>query len=265
MEASLSALKRFASILAEYHVAQFRAVATSALREASNADRFIQIVFAETGIRIDVITGEREAELTLKGLLASFPYSNFSRPESVFIVDIGGGSSECIAYRDNHVVFMQSVPVGVIKLAAKFLKSDPPSQKDIRDMDTEILSVLSSLHTEIRDAVDQRTQFIGTSGTFSTLASVDLGLTSYSREKLHMHAIPLSRLQDMSRRLISLPLKERKNIPGLEPERADLIIPGLHFTINTMRLLHFSTLRVSEYGILEGVLLEIHEKNISET
>jgi exopolyphosphatase / guanosine-5'-triphosphate,3'-diphosphate pyrophosphatase len=265
MADSLSALRRFASTLAEYRVEQISAVATSALREASNADSFIQRVFAETGIRIDVITGKREAELTLKGLLASFPHSEFGRPESAFIVDLGGGSTECIVYRDTHVVFMQSIPVGVIKLSAQFLKSDPPSQKDIRDMDTEILSVLNKLHAEIRDVVDQRTQFIGTAGTFSTLASIDLGLTSYSREKLHMHGIPLNRLQAMSKRLISLPLKERKKVPGLEPERADLIIPGLHFTINTMRLFHFSSLTVSEHGILEGVLMEIHGKNISET
>jgi len=265
MEDSLAALDEFSSVLAEHHVEQVRAVATSALREASNAGIFLRKAFAETGIRIDVITGRQEAELTLKGVLASFPGSAFESPNAAFIVDIGGGSIECIVYRDHRVVFMQSLPVGVIKLTARFLRSDPPVQKDISEMDSGILSLLKGLRMEMGDSVTQHTKFIGTAGTFSTLASIDLGLGSHARERTHLHTIPLERLQDMSRSLISLPLGERKKVTGLEPERADLIIPGLHFTINTMRVFHFPSCTVSEHGILEGVLREVHEKNIPET
>jgi exopolyphosphatase/guanosine-5'-triphosphate,3'-diphosphate pyrophosphatase len=82
---------------------------------------------------------------------------------------------------------------------------------------------------------------------------------------MHLHRIALARLEDLSGRLLRMPLTERKKVPGLEPDRADLIIPGLQFTINVMRVFGFRELVVSEYGILEGVLLEIHEKSISET
>ncbi|MEW6587026.1 MAG: hypothetical protein AB1442_15635, partial [Nitrospirota bacterium] len=146
-----------------------------------------------------------------------------------------------------------------------FLRSDPPSEKDIADLNSEIISILNSLNARVGRYMSPDTGVVGTAGTFSTLASIDLGLDVYSREKMHMHRIPLSRLEDMSRRLLSLPLAERKKVRGLEPDRADLIIPGLQFTISIMRTFGFQELVVSEYGILEGVLLEIHGKNISET
>lgn len=265
MEASLAVLGEFSALLAGHQVKQIRAVATSALREASNAGVFLRRAYAETGIRIEVISGKEEAALTLKGLLASFPCPEFESPNAAFILDIGGGSTECIIYRDHRVVFMQSLPLGVIKLAARFLGSDPPADKDISDMDSEMRRRLRELARETEHAASPHTKFIGTGGTFSTIACMDLRLDTYAREKIHLHSIPLERLEAMSRRLISLPLEAREKIPGLEPERADLIIPGLHFTINTMQAFGFPLCRVSEHGILEGVLREVHEENISET
>ena len=97
IKASLSALKEFSSVISKYRVRRVMAVATSALREASNSDAFVKRVFDATGISIKVIPGEKEAELTLKGILAAFPASE-SRvlPPSMFILDIGGGSTEWI-------------------------------------------------------------------------------------------------------------------------------------------------------------------------
>ena len=264
IEASIAALKEFSSIISKHGVKRVRAVATSALREASNSEIFIEKVFADTGISIEVISGEKEAELILEGILLSLPESSHLTLHPLFILDMGGGSTEWILYRKERQgdrtrpqVEMGSISVGVIKLAGSFIKTDPVSEADIKNLNDEIVLYVNDLKARIGKHINSDTRFIGTAGTFSTIASVDLGLDTYSRERIHLHSLPLSRLQDMSRRLLSLMLEERKNVRGLEPERADLIIPGLQFTIKVMEFFDFDELTVSDYGLLEGVLFDI--------
>jgi exopolyphosphatase/guanosine-5'-triphosphate,3'-diphosphate pyrophosphatase len=267
MRTSLVVLREFSSILAKYGVECVRAVATSALREASNSDSFVKKVRDNTGIRIEVIPGEKEAELTLKGVLFSLPGISPGQPGSGFIVDMGGGSTEWILYGGDRLD-MGSMPVGVIKLTRKFIKTDPVSRSDIADLDHEITSLLNGLKPRMGQYINDNTCFIGTAGTFTTIASVDLGLDAYSREKIHLHRISLEKLRAMSESLLSLPLEKRKKVKGLEPERADLIIPGLQFTIKVMDFFRLNELTVSDYGLLEGLLAETNEtigKSISET
>jgi exopolyphosphatase/guanosine-5'-triphosphate,3'-diphosphate pyrophosphatase len=269
ISASIEALKEFSSIISRYGVAYVRAVATSALREAYNSDTFIQRVFDDTGILIQVISGEKEAELTLKGILSSLPEPSSSAHQSLLIVDIGGGSTECILYGDRHPIDIVSIPIGVIRLTGDFIKTDPVSEDDVTALNNKIASYLNSLNIRLGQHIKKDTRFIGTAGTFTTIASIDLGLETYSREKIHLHIVPLNRLQDMSKKLLRLPLDERKKVRGLEPGRADLIIPGIQFTIKLMDFFMFNELTISDYGLLEGVLLEllkeINDKNISET
>ncbi len=268
IEASLSVLREFSSLIQRQGVKTVRAIATSALREASNADIFIRRVLADTGIPIEVISGEKEAEFTLKGILSAFPDSSLITCHSSLIIDIGGGSTEWILCEGKNPVDMGSIPIGVIKLHENFIKTDPVSEADISALSREILSSLEILKERTKHHMDKKTCFIGTAGTFTTLASLDLQLETYSREKIHLHRIPFSRLCDMRRRLLAFPLRERKNVVGLEPERADLIIPGIQFTINIMESFTFDELTVSDNGLLEGVLLETQkerdEKSIPE-
>jgi exopolyphosphatase/guanosine-5'-triphosphate,3'-diphosphate pyrophosphatase len=255
MRSSLSVLLEFSSLLAEYGVEHKRAVATSALREAPNSDSFIKEILDRTGIVIEVISGEKEAELTLKGVLLSMPDPGRN---AAFIMDIGGGSTEWIV-KGSDFLDMGSIPVGVIKLTRKFLRTDPVSDADIADLDREITLLLEGLKPRMGHRIDRHTRFMGTAGTFATIASVDLGLESYSGEKIHLHRISLQKLRAMSEHLLSLPLEERKKVRGLEPGRADLIIPGLQFTIKVMDFFGFEELTVSDYGLLEGLLLETKE------
>jgi exopolyphosphatase/guanosine-5'-triphosphate,3'-diphosphate pyrophosphatase len=267
MRASLAVLKEYSSVLRKYGVEHVRVVATSAMREASNSDSFVKEVLDKTGIQIEVIPGEREAELTLKGVLFSFHDICPGRSISGFIVDIGGGSTEWILYGDE-LLEMGSIPVGVIKLTRQFIKTDPVSRSDIADMDSEIVSLLQGLKPRVGNYIHRDMRFIGTAGTFTTIASVDLGLEAYSRDKIHLHRISLEKLRAMSEKLLPLPLEKRKKVEGLDPERADLIIPGLQFTIKVMDFFRFDELTVSDYGLLDGLLSEIKEtvgKSISET
>lgn len=277
MTSSLKALREFSSLIRRHGAGYVRAVGTSALREARNADIFLTRVKEETGIAVEVISGEEEARLTLKGVLHAFlpaetattrstPYSRFERRANhllqgpFLIMDIGGGSTEwiyCEAEDRNSI--MGSLPSGVIKLARKCITSDPVSAQDIEKLNGEIESVLDDLKKAIVHLNRKPAQFVGTGGTFTTLASVDLGLISYSREKIHLHRIPISRLIPMRNIFLLRSLRERKNIQGLEAERADLIIPGVQFTMKMMELFRFRELIISDYGLIEGALLEMRE------
>jgi exopolyphosphatase/guanosine-5'-triphosphate,3'-diphosphate pyrophosphatase len=256
IETSLAVLREFSSIISRYKVKLVKAFATSALREASNSEIFIEKVFKETGIPIEVISGEKEADLTLKGVILSFSDST-SLKQPLFIVDIGGGSTEWILYRDKKTVDRGSIPIGVIKLSESYIKSDPVLEDDIIKIKDKTISLLKDIRNKIGHHLEKHSIFVGTAGTFTTIASIDLCLERYSRKRIHLHKISLERLQEMSKKLLSLPLQERKKIRGLEPERADLIIPGLVFTINVMEFLKFNELTVSDYGLLEGALLEL--------
>jgi exopolyphosphatase/guanosine-5'-triphosphate,3'-diphosphate pyrophosphatase len=251
-------------MISHHKISFVKAVGTSALREASNADVFIDTVFSETGIPIEVISGEREAELTMKGISFSLIGSCFeSRP--LFIMDIGGGSTEWIFSQKNSPFIKGSIPVGVVKLARDYNMSDGPLKPDTSRMQKLFIGFLRDIQKTIGHLQEQ-THFIGTAGTFTTLASIDLALEKYSRDKIHLHTISIIRLKKIYTKLSTLSLRDRKHVRGLEPERADLIIPGLHFTINAMDFFHFKELTVSDYGLLEGVLIELRDsvkKNIS--
>jgi exopolyphosphatase / guanosine-5'-triphosphate,3'-diphosphate pyrophosphatase len=273
MEDSIAVLKEFASAITHYGVKCTKAVGTSALREATNADLFIKKAFGETGIMIEVISGEQEAALTLKGILASLPMAGYGIPESALIVDMGGGSTEWISLRKHHTagtqpaLLMGTIPLGVIRLAQKYVQAGPVSEYDVQQMTAEIDPVLQELKVRTGQT-PKETCLIGTAGTFATIASVDIGLEQYSGEKIHLHTIPLNRLLAIRDKLFSLTLTERETVRGLDPERADLIIPGIQFTISIMKHFNITELIVSDHGLLEGALLsarELYEKGFSET
>lgn len=269
IEASLSVLKEYSSTIKKHGVKSVGAVATGAIREADNSDAFLRKAFYDSGISVEVISGEKEAELIIKGIISYLPEPSPIILHPLLVIDIGGGSTEWILCRDKHPVEMGSFSIGVVKLHENFVKTDPVSKTDISGLNREILSWVKKLQKKTGHYIDSKTHFMGTAGTFTTLAAIDLGLKTYVREKIHLHTIPLNRLLDMRRRLITLTLNERKKVAGLEPGRADLIIPGILFTINIMKIFTFDELIISDYGLLEGVLLETlqkgNEKGIHQT
>lgn len=255
---SLSALKKFSHLISDFGVDSVKAVGTSALREAKNSDEFIDMVLPETGIKINVVSGIEEARLTANGVLHDMPKNNSS-----LILDIGGGSSEWILCKDSTTVMAKTTPIGVVKLFEKYIKSDPPSDKDISELEKELEASVLPIKSEAEKFVNNETLFIGTAGTITTFASIDLELSEYNHEKVQNHIISIQRLTDISKKLISLPLNKRKTIKGLEPARADLIIPGIVFTIKAMQVFGFENIIVSDDGLLEGILLSLAEERLS--
>jgi exopolyphosphatase/guanosine-5'-triphosphate,3'-diphosphate pyrophosphatase len=264
MKESISVLKDFAASLPGYGAAMVRAVGTSALREAGNGAEFVEMAFRETGVRIEVISGAREAELTAKGIL-----QGIAENEDSLIIDIGGGSTEWIIHLGKGALrtpVRGSILLGVVTLFEGFIRTDPPSPQEIEALNREIDSGLVTLAGKVSGEpagegdLPHLRNLIGTGGSITTLAALDLGLKEYDYEKVHMHRISLNRLYALRDMLLSLPLNERKDIDGLEWERADLIIPGILLTIKFMEFFGFGVITVSDHGLLEGLIKEMSDE-----
>ncbi|HAM52291.1 MAG TPA: hypothetical protein DCP92_16950 [Nitrospiraceae bacterium] len=267
MEESVLVLKGFSHAISRYQPSHVKAVGTSALRDAQNSETFISRAYRESGIGIEVISGIREAAITALGVMTGFG----DAPGSSLIIDIGGGSTEWIIQEKTSTepILCATVPVGVVNLSERFIKTDPPSDKDISSLSDEISSSFFSRRWGIPRPAQgdsgggdtaqpvHMVRLIGTGGTITTLASLDLELKTYDHQKVHLHQIPLSRIYRLKDMLLSLPLDKRKHIVGLESGRADLIIPGILLTMRLMEILGFDEILVSDYGLLEGLIKEI--------
>lgn len=257
MRRSVAVLEDFSRSVAEHGVTRVKAVGTSALRDASNSREFRDMVLEKTGIGIEIISGTREAELTVRGILSG--ETEGDAPS--LIVDIGGGSTEWILSRNASSPVCGSLPVGVVNLSEGFIRTDPPSSGDMAAVNREIDAHFKSLKKEIADQAVPVQDFVGTGGTITTLAAIDLGLEEYDPDKVDMHTIPLQRLLRLKDMLVSLPVERRRDIRGLDPERADLIIPGILLTISLMEFFSFPMLTVSDHGLLEGLIREMDDEN----
>ncbi|MCL5023837.1 MAG: Ppx/GppA family phosphatase [Nitrospirae bacterium] len=259
MRKSISALNAFTGSMARHGVTRVKAVGTSALREAKNSGEFIRKAFRATGIRVEVISGTREAELTAKGILMGF-----GKTEGSLILDIGGGSTEWVLSRGNdssRSPVCGTLPLGVVALRERFMRSDPPSADEIALLTEEVDSRLLPLRREVPAPPFAPLALIGTGGTVTTLAGLDLGLKEYDPEKVHRHRMSLTTLLSLRDLLLLLPREKRQSLDGLEPGRADLIIPGILLTIRFMDFFGFPEIAVSDYGLLEALIKEMYDEN----
>ena len=246
MKRALKVLKKFKEKCEEMQVDKIVAIATSAVREAENRKEFLELVEKEAGIKVKVITGEEEAYYTYLGVRYGL------KLEKDFLVfDIGGGSTEYICCHKSGIK-PTSTPLGVVKLTEAFIKSDLPKKEELNTVRREIKAVLSKL--DMKECEGKT--LVGTAGTPTTIAAIDLHLEEYDPEKVHGHKLSLSRIEEIFARLVKMPKRERLLIPGMERGREDLIIAGILITIETMKHFKADTMVVSEWGIREGVIID---------
>lgn len=246
-ERGLSCLKRFAARIGQIGGCHdIRAVATSAVRDACNGAGFVEAVRRETGICLEVIDGIREGALTLKGVLAGLDEPH----DEIVLFDVGGGSTEYTLARMGEAVFIRSLPLGVVRLTEG--KGEPAAMRD------KIRRELAGLQAELdragrlctRDAV-----LIGTAGTATTLAAICLGLREYDHRLVNNAVVSRGQIEAVYERLLPMAPAERLQVPGLEKGREDLIIAGILITLETMEMTGQSCLKVSDYGLLEGLVV----------
>lgn len=232
------------------HADRILIVATSAVREADNGADFAAALQKATGQPVSVISGAEEARLTLRGVMHGLGEG----PGTFVTFDIGGGSTEYVLAREGRVAAAVSLRLGVVPLAERFAFPDGVEWARYATMSAQVRTQLfAELPAAIRAA---GVRLVGTAGTVTTLAALDLGLTAYDPERVHGHRLHRDAVERWRERLGALTVAERGAWPCLEPGRADLIIPGTAIVIETMACLGADTLTVSEYGLREGILLD---------
>jgi exopolyphosphatase/guanosine-5'-triphosphate,3'-diphosphate pyrophosphatase len=229
-------------------------VATSAVREAANGREFAAALERATGERVTVVSGSEEAALTLAGVLAGLDERGGAAPALVF--DIGGGSTEYILARDGTPLEAISLRLGVVDLAERFPFRGPVDWPRYAAMQAEIAGrLVAELPERIREAGPAR--LIGTAGTATTLAALDLGLTAYDPGRVQGHVVTRAGVEALLARLGALTVEERAALPCLEPGRADLIVAGTAIVLATMDLTGARQMTVSDWGLREGILLRL--------
>lgn len=247
MRESIECLRGFKAKAIEFGVNKISAVGTSALREARNSHEFLKMVKEEVGIDIRVISEEEEAFLTIEGIR-----SGFELPDEFIAFDLGGGSTEFIIGRAGSLD-MLSIPMGVLKLS-HLIENYPPSAEIVSGISSEIKRSLLSQGLQNLSSCIRPQILIGTGGTVTTLASLDLALDKYEPERIHGHRLSLSGLKDVLKRLLGLTLGQIRELKGIEKGREDIILAGLLSVIEIMELFSKETLTVSDFGILEGII-----------
>ena len=232
--------------------ADVRIVATSAVREAANGAELVDQIRRLTGREVRVIAGEDEARLTLLGVSTGLP----GLGGSFLLFDIGGGSTEFVLARDGRPAALVSLRLGVVELAERFMGTGAVDPQRYDSMAVEIGARLEAgLGAEIlRHGAPA---LVGSAGTVTTLAALDLGLEFYDPQRVHGHRLTRSAVDALRRRLCAQSLEERAGLPCLEPGRADLIVPGTAICLAAMDRLQFEDVVVSDRGLREGILCEI--------
>ncbi|HET6369720.1 MAG TPA: Ppx/GppA phosphatase family protein [Nitrospiria bacterium] len=258
MGRAIDALRRFRSEMKGLTVERVAVVATSAVREAANRRELIERVRNEIGWNLEVVSGEEEARLSYLGICAGLR----EFPEDALLVDVGGGSTELIRIRGGKVDRCVSLHLGVVHLTERYLTSDPvgPTERErVRQESERVLREgLSGM------SIGTQTDLIGTAGTVTTLAAIDQGMVRYDPERVNGYRLSRDTVEKWLLSLSSLPLAERRKIPVMELGREDVIVAGTIVTAALMDLLDKQSLRVSEYGLREGVLYNLFLEALSK-
>ena len=240
-------LARFAVILEDYGITDPRAAATSAVRDAANGRAFTDLIYRQTGIALAVIDGEQEGALTLAGVRAGLD----CRPDSLMVFDVGGGSTEYTLAHAGKAAFIRSLPLGVVRLTEGKVSTAEMSEKIVRELDR----LTGEMALSKVAAPDGRTVLVGTAGTATTLAAISMRMATYDYRRVHNSILSIDEIRRIYTLLLPLSLEERLAIPGLEKGREDLIIAGILITLHTMERFGFTTFKVSDYGLLEGLIV----------
>ena len=237
--------------------ARTRAVATSAVRDAANGREFLAAARAACGVTPEILTGGEEGRLSYAGATADLdgaagPY---------LVVDIGGGSTELVGADPDADggVRAVSLDIGCVRLTERFLATDPPSPGEMEAARRHVVSVLDTARSGLGESLDRARLLVGLAGTVSAAALLDAGGTAYRRDLVHHRELEAGRLAALLARLAALPLAGRRRVPGLEPERADVIVGGLIVLSAVLATFGFDRCLSSEADILDGLVLGLLE------
>ena len=259
MELAVDAVGRMKALAEGFGVTKLRAVATAAVRQASNGGELVRRIQEHCDLGVDVISSEEEARLAFRSVSNAFDLSSMT----CAIVDIGGGSTEVLLSVNGVVDHVYALPLGVVKLRERFGACDDPAGEQFEAMRDHVRDVV----TDAIGRLPFMPQFMfGTGGTFTNLASVSFH-RSTGRSKgdvpFAMRGYELQRdeIRHMLDWLRKEPVPQRASVVGLNPDRADIIVPGLLVIDRLMKRLGVNRLRVHDRGIRDGLLLSMLDES----
>lgn len=244
-------LKEWCTLMEGYQVDASIAVATSAVRDAGNREEFVRLIHRQTGLEIQILSGEEEARRTILGIRSGLP----AGVSDVLALDIGGGSTEFILDRPGQTPMMRSVDIGVVRLCERLLRHDPPTSEEIHQ-------AREWVRAETVTAVGEMTlpvglTFVGTAGTITSLAAMAQQLPTYEPARIHNYRLARTVVEELESTLLARTKSERVGLPGLEANREEVIAAGAIILRTVMETVRIPSLLVSDLGLREGVLLDL--------
>lgn len=255
MERVEAQIARFRTIIDGYEVAgaepvRVVAMATSASRDAENADEFVALL-ARHGVHLSVIPGEKEAALTFLGASSAFS------GEHLLVADIGGGSTELIVGTSGcEPQVAHSFNIGCRRVTEKFFRGDPPSEVERAQADAWLRPQFASFFADLQVANIAIDRMVAVAGTATTVVSVKEAMDPYDSSRVHGAVVEKAALDEVYRRLASISLAQRRTIVGLDPGRAPVIVAGMIILEALLSLADRDSFTVSESDILQGIILD---------
>jgi exopolyphosphatase/guanosine-5'-triphosphate,3'-diphosphate pyrophosphatase len=225
------------------------AIATSAVRDASNASAFTAELRERFALNARVLGGDDEARLTYTGATLGREVG-----QELLVVDIGGGSTELIVGTGGGMSFYASLQVGVVRHSERYLRVDPPDPGALEDLADDVREQIGEALEG--QSLSSAAHGIAVAGTPTSLAAIEQELDPYDPELVHGYELSLGAVQRMCSRLSTMPLAERREVTGLHAGRAPTIVAGTVILIAVMRAFGLERIEVSEHDILYGAALE---------
>jgi exopolyphosphatase / guanosine-5'-triphosphate,3'-diphosphate pyrophosphatase len=242
---AFAAIDEYAALIEAHDVERLRFCATSATRDAANAQVFSDGVFARLGVRPEVLTGSEEAAIAFDGAVRNLA----AAPDlPVLVIDVGGGSTELIL-GDTQPRQAHSMDIGSVRLHERHLHDDPPTAEQVAACVADIDATLDASPVDAAEAAT----VVGVSGTVTTVAAGVLDLASYDREAIDQQVLRVDDVLAIVERIVAMPVARRLELPYLHPGRADVIDAGALILSRVLRRARTETIVVSESDILDGI------------
>jgi exopolyphosphatase / guanosine-5'-triphosphate,3'-diphosphate pyrophosphatase len=252
---ALTALQNFKDLIDKFQVTTVRALGTAALRTATNGQNLVADIFAQTGIEVEVIDGDREAELIFEGVRAAYPFGK----QYDVIMDIGGGSVEFIIANEKGKVWAQSFPVGVAVLKRLFHHEDPISANEIEILESYLTTTLAPLTEAIRQTPIDK--LIGASGTFDVLERI------YTQQKVSDAASTMQASDALAfcESIVPLSSEERYEHYDIPDQRVEMIVVAMLLIRFVIQKYNITTIGISNYAMKEGLMSLLTRSSLSKS
>ncbi len=247
---ALEVLERFKKVLEKYQVKSYYAIGTAVFRKAKNAEEVLEEIKSKTQLEIEILPPEKEAQLVIEGVLYGLKKLGLNL-KNFMVVDVGGGSTEFIYFKEGSPEGIKSLEMGAVVLKELFNIRYPLTGR-----------ALQSIRSFIRDQLKNLTErslekIVATGGSASLMGSLDLKLNRYEPERLNGHIVTAERIERLIHKISEYTLSRIKSIKGMEEGREDIALPGLLIYSEILKYYNQGDLLITTYGILEATLLSL--------